>query len=185
MCVKLRKNQWFSSPRHIVIISVLLAAVSVVAFLLVLFFTSSAIEDTNGPNNTNLAVIDMNEILSDVDEYSSILSRSTQKGSQTNIEGRLSEYNYEECTFSSKKFSGVMTLQATRTMHDTLTLAVSSKLDTGNLEIVIIVDGEYHSHVPVNQNTSVVLTDISGKTVVVKLAAESAELKVSVKRHLG
>lgn len=184
MRVNLRKNQWFSSPRYLVMISVFAAAVSVVAFLLVLFSSPSAIEDMNGPNNINLAVIDMNEILSDVDEYSSILSWSTQKGLKTNIDGRLSEYNYEECTFSCKKLSGVKTLQATRMMHDTLTLAVSSQLDAGNLEIVIIVDGEYHSHVPVNQNASVVLTDISGKTVVVKLAAESAELNVSVKRYM-
>lgn len=184
MRIKFQKIFWFPAARRTGMISAIAAVVGIVAFLTVFLSPPSTIEDTNGPNNTNLAIIDMNEILSDGDEYSAFLSWSRQKGSETNIEGRLSKYNYEECTFSSKKISGVMTLQATRTMRDKLTLAVSSQLDAGNLEIIIIVDGEYHSHVPVNQDTSVVLTGISGKTVIVKLAAESAELKVSVKRYM-
>ena len=86
--------------------------------------------------------------------------------------------------FSCKKISGVKTLHATKSPYDTLTLKFSSQLDAGNLEIVIIVDGEYYCHVPVNQISTVELTNIGNKTVVVKAAAESASLKISVQRDV-
>jgi hypothetical protein len=59
---------------------------------------------------------------------------------------------------------------------------VSSQLEEGNLEIIIVVDGEYYAHVPINQTSSVALSDIAGKTVLVKMAAESAKVSVVVKR---
>ena len=183
MHAKFHKIQWFSSPQYIIAVCVSAVVVSVAVLLLTLFSPSADIEDANGSNNTDLAVIGMNEILSDVDEYSSYLNRATQKGLQTNISGRLSKYDYQECSFACKKISGIKTLQATKVTQEQLTLEFSSQLDAGNLEIVIIVNGEYHSNVPINQYVSVVLTEMAGKTVIVKLAAESATLNVSVKRH--
>lgn len=184
MHIKFQKILWLSSPKYIVMICVSAAVVSVVVLLLTLLSPSVDIEDANGPYNTDLAVIGMNEILSDADEYSSFLNRETQKGLQTQISGRLSKYDYQECSFTCKRISGVKTLQATKVTQEKLTLEFSSQLDAGNLEIVIVVNGEYHSNVPVDQNVSVVLTEMSGKTVVVKLAAESATLNISVKRHV-
>lgn len=184
MYTKLRKIQRYSSPKYIVVICVSLVAVCVAALLLSLLLPTAGIEDTNGPDNTNLTVITMDEILSDADEYSSYLSKSTRKGSQTNASGRLSTYDYQECSFSCKRISGVMTLQATKIPYNTLTLKCSSQLDAGNLEIVIVVDGEYYCHVPIDQIASVELTDIGSKTVVVKVAAESATLNVSVQRDV-
>lgn len=183
MHIKFQKIQWLSSHKYIVMICVS-AAVVTAAVLLTLLSPSVGIEDANGPYDTDIAVIGMNEILSDADEYSSFLNQETQKGLQTKVSGRLSKYDYQECSFTCKRISGVKTLQATNVTQEKLTLEFSSQLDAGNLEIVIVVNGEYHSSVPVNQNVSVVLTEMSGKTVVVKLAAESATLSISVKRHV-
>lgn len=158
----------------------------VIACLAMLLFTLLSpavdIEDINGSENSNLAVIDANEILSTSNHYSAFSSYTSQKGSCTDVTGKLRDYDYQECLFRCQKISGIMTLQATKTMCNQLTLEVCSELEEGNMEIVIMVDGEYYTHIPINQNSSIELSDIAGKTIVVKIAAESAKLSVSVKR---
>ena len=50
------------------------------------------------------------------------------------------------------------------------------------MEIVIVVDDQFYASVPVNQESSITLNDIAGKTVLVKIAAESAKMEAYVKR---
>ena len=158
--------------------------VGVVIIILMLFSPVLDIEDINGPENTNLAVIDRNEFLLSTDQYSAISSYTSQTGCSTKVDGKLKDYDYQECSFRCKEISGITTLQATKTANNQLTLEISSKLEKGNMEIMIIIDGEYYAHVPINQNYSIELTNITDKTVIVKIGAESAKLSVVVKRFM-
>lgn len=155
---------------------------AIVALLFSLLSSSLIIEDTNGIENKSLALIEFDDIISKNNHYSSLGSHSTKTGSCTKVEGKLKNYDYQECSYSYQKISGIMTLQATKTTKDQITLEISSQLEEGNLEIVIVIDGQYYSHVPINQISTIVLSNIAEKTVVVKMAAESAKLSISIKR---
>ena len=74
-------------------------------------------------------------------------------------------------------------MQATLTDSDSLTLTIMSINEKGNMEIFILVDGVIHSRVPINDEVSVTLEGIGGKTVVVRFGAESAKGKVKVTRR--
>lgn len=166
----------------IVICCVATVVISIVVLFIILLSPSMDIEDVNGNEKTNLAVIEADEIISGSDHFSAFSSYTSQSGSRTNVTGNLKNYDYQECAFKCQKISGIMTLQVTKTTCEQLTLEISSELEEGNMEIVIIIDGEYYAYVPVNQNSTIKLSDIAGKTVIVRMAAESAKLSVSVKR---
>ena len=55
-------------------------------------------------------------------------------------------------------------------------------MESGNVEIVIIIDGEYYCSVDVNQDQSITLQNVSNKEVIVKLAGEEAKMKIDVTR---
>ena len=97
--------------------------------------------------------------------------------------GTLEKYDYDEVEFRCKRISGVKTLQVSKTNEKQLTLEISSLLESGNLEIAIIVDDEICEIIPANTVKSVVLTDIMGKTVCVKVAAESARTEIYILRR--
>ena len=88
-------------------------------------------------------------------------------------------------SFSAKTFSGVDVLQATKVDSDNLILDISSEVRSGNFAIMVIVDGEYYCDVDINTTKQLMLNNISNKTVLVKVAGESAELRVSVQRGQG
>lgn len=156
--------------------------VGVTIVLSALLAPSVDIEDSNGSENTSLAVIDTKDILSSTNNFSVFSSNVSQSGEHTGVVGKLKEYDYDEVIFRCEKISGIKTLQVTKATSDQMTLEIDSQLDAGNMEIIIIVDGEYYDSVATNKVNSVVLTDIIDKTVIVKIAAESAKMNISIKR---
>ena len=75
-----------------------------------------------------------------------------------------------------------MILQATKISGNALTLNINSSVESGNAEIVIIVNGEYYCSVDVNKNQSITLQNIANKEILVKLAGEEAKMKIDVTR---
>lgn len=139
--------------------------------------------DTNGPENFALTEITRDEILSKNNNYTSSMVSERHSGRHTNIIGtRLRDYDYDYISRSFGKIHGVVILQATKISGDTLTLNIGSSVESGNAEIVIIVGGEYHCSVDVNQDQTVTLQGISDKEVIVKLAGEEAKMKIDVTR---
>lgn len=172
----------FNNKKVIYCITAGAVIVGVAVLLSALLAPSVDIEDSNGSENTSLAVIDTNDILSSTNNFSAFSSNASQSGDHTDVVGKLKKYDYDEVTFRCKKISGIKTLQVTKAISDQMTLEIDSQLDAGNMEIVIIVDGEYYDSVAANKASSIVLTGIIGKTVIVKMAAESAKVNISIKR---
>ena len=139
-----------------------------------------AIEDTNGAFDTSLTTVCVEDV--QTNRYGAIMLQSRNVGSNTNVGGRWSEYDFDLCTVSARQISGVLTIQATNVDSDQLTLRIDSTLTEGNMEIFVIVDGEVVRTAEVNKAETVTLTDIAGKDVVVKIGAESARMEISVKR---
>ena len=133
--------------------------------------------------STSLAVITEDDIINSSRQLTMLSFSENFEGAQTNVTGDLAKYDYDISSFSASEISGVRTMQATLTDRDSLTLTIMSINEEGNMEIFILVDGVIHSRVPINDEVSVTLEGISGKTVVVRFGAESAKGKVKVTRR--
>lgn len=133
--------------------------------------------------STSLAVITEDDIINSSRQLTMLAFSEDFEGAQTNVTGDLAKYDYDISSFSASAISGIRTMQATLTDSDSLTLTIMSINEKGNMEIFILVDGVIHSRVPINDEVSVTLEGISGKTVVVRFGAESAKGKVKVTRR--
>ena len=158
--------------------------VIVAIFVLVICFIPKVeFADTNGPDNFALNTITREDILKSRNSSSAFKSSKKYWGSGTKIRsGIYQEYDYTNVTCTYGKMDGVCVLQATKITGNTLTLHINSAVESGNAEIVILVDGEYYCSVDANQNQSITLQGVADKMVLVKLAAESAKIKVDVSR---
>ncbi len=161
--------------------------VAIIVAILIAVIISLASEsnfvDTNGPENFALTEITRDDILSKNNNYRSSMASEQHSGRHTNIIGtKLPDVDYDHISRSFGKIHGVVILQATKISGNTLTFNINSSVESGNAEIVIIVDGEYYCSVDVNQNQSITLQNISNKEILIKLAGEEAKMKIDVTR---
>lgn len=165
-------------------ISIPVAVIVAILIVVVISLTSgSDFVDTNGPENFALTEITRDEILSKDNNYRSSMVSERHSGRHTNIIGtRLRDYDYDYISRSFGKIHGVIILQATKISGNTITLNINSSVESGNAEIIIIIDGEYYCSVDVNQDQSIALQNVSNKEVIVKLAGEEAKMKIDVTR---
>ena len=162
------------------VIALVLVGIKIVQSLSL--YSDYVIADTNGPDSS-LAVITEDEIINSSRKLTMLAFSENFVGAQTSVTGDLAKYDYDISSFSASAISGIRTMQATLTDSDSLTLTIMSINEEGNLEIFILIDGEIHSKIPINDEVSVTLEGISGKTVVVRFGAESAKGKVKVTRR--
>lgn len=163
-----------------------MALIGILATVIILMVNAGPehIEDVNGPENTSLSVISIEDFVSGKDVYTALHSGFSEKGDQTKVSGTAKKNDYDRCGMHSKKFSGIYTLQATQTDANSMTLTIESTLNSGNMEIIIVIDGEYYQHVTINSKQTIVLEDIAGKLVLVKMAAESADIHAVAEREI-
>lgn len=165
-------------------VSIPVAVIAAILIAVVILLTSeSDFIDTNGPENFALTEITREDILSERNSHVISMASKKHSGHRTNIVGTgLRDYDYDYISRSFGKINGILILQATKISKNTLTLNISSSVESGNAEIAIIVDGEYYCSVDVNQDRSITLQDVSNKEVIVKLAGEGAKMKIDVTR---
>lgn len=172
--------------KSLIALCIAIPVVVIVAILIAIIISlapESDFVDANGPENFALTEITRDEILNKDNNYRSSMVSENHSGHHTNIAGmRFRDYDYDYISRSFGKIHGVIILQATKISGNTLTLNISSAVESGNAEIVIIVDGEYHCSVDVNQDQSITLQNISNKEVFVMLAGEEAKIKIDVTR---
>lgn len=164
---------WIGIPA-VVMVSILIAVV---------ILTAPKFVDTNGADNFALIEITQEDILKSGNNYRSSMESGQRFGFHTNIIGtRLRDCDYDTISKSFSGLHGVLILQATKVSSNSLTLNINSSVESGNAEIIILIDGEYYCSVDVNQNQSITLQDISNKEVFVKLAGEDAKIKIDISR---
>ena len=171
---------------------IIIGAVLFIAVVVVLFVkvgsevASHQIPDTNGLENTKLISITEDEVIRHTDSCYVTMSSRGGSGSSSNVnDPNLEEYDCQSYSFRCKQVTGVGTMQATRTENENLTLTIETELITGNMEIFVLVDDQIYLRLDPQQQQTVDLEDIAGKLVVVKFAAESAEVSIKVTRNLG
>ncbi len=178
----------YKRTKNVLLLALCIAIPVVIAILVALIVSISlAIDskfvDTNGLENFSLTEITRDEILSKDNNYRSFMVSERHSGNHTNIsKTRLRDYDYDHISRSFGKIHGVIILQATRVSVNNLTLNINSYVESGNAEIVIVIDGEYYCSVDVNQDRSIMIQDVRNKEVIIKLAGEGAKMRIDVTR---
>lgn len=196
LCVKLqiksnndKRNNRSPSRNRMVLGIVSLILIEVICIFLMCFLIikldNSKIDDINGAD-TSLAVLTENEIIAaTIDDYGATSVGDGGYGNQTNVSGSHRSHksiDYDKCVFHCSEISGIKNMQMTNVRTDELTLVIESTLESGNLEIFIIVDGTIYEKVPVGQSYTTTLKDIANKNVLVRFGAESAKMSITVTR---
>jgi len=186
-CENVQKNK----SKKAVVISVSIfggffVLMSIIALFIILSHLKgfSKIEDTNGADNYALNTITQEDIVSDRISASILGINHRYEGEPTGVSDTLRKYDYDTVHFAVSQFHGVQTLQATQPVEDDLLLTIDSTVEKGNCAIIIVVDGAYYCDVPLNQSTQLTVCGVKGKTVIVKIAGESAKVAVDVERIL-
>ena len=182
------ENKVYQRIVFFVMLGYLIASV-IIAFSLVIVLLAFSLskkwdyEDTNGVDNTSLQQITIDDLVSSRISCVAYKGYVSKEGWKSGVEERLSDYDRDSIWYTYSKISGLKTLHATKASADVLNLTVTSTLESGNAEIVIMVDDVYYAHVPINQTTTVTIPDVKGKTVVVRGGFEAAQIEVSIERH--
>ena len=157
--------------------------VAFVVLITILVLPKSEFVDTNGPDNFALTEITREDILKSNSKHSAFKSSVKHSGYPSKIIGiTLEDYDYDTVSYSYGRMNGICILQATKIAGNSLTLNINSIVESGNAEIVILIDGAYYCSVDVNQSKSLTLQGISNKEVLVKLAGEGVKIKIDVSR---
>jgi len=161
----------FPSIIGFAIVAVVLTAIVLATMISSFSNAMEHIPDTNGMENTNVTSYTQEQLVSAPDQRISYMSGSGFGG--------------DRGTFHAKKVSGIETVLTTESENDSLILEIDAQLNSGNMEVVIVVDGAYYAHVPLNMPQKIVLEDVAGKTVTVRFAAESADMSLTVVREIA
>lgn len=164
-----------------IVISVVILAF--ISFFVLLKQMPDLFVDSNGAEDTSLTTITLEELLSPNQTGSHWSVSTGESGDQTNVTGILRANDYDRTHISCRRTDGVSVLQATNIDSDALTLNIDSTVTRGNLEIIIMIEDEYYCYVPVNSVQCISLNNVSGKTVLVKMGAEGAEIDITVTRE--
>ena len=178
------EHQNYTQDKTVWIVAGIITFIGIVIVVICLVLNPNAqhIDDINGLENTTLAKISIDEFVSSNDHYRSSFTSYSHKGNQTKVSGKLYDVDYDQCSLKSKKFSGIHTLHATLTDHDSMILTIESTINSGNMEIIIVIDGVYYQHVTTESKQTIVLENIANKLVLVKMAAESADASIVSER---
>lgn len=182
-----KKQKKSPSIRNKIVLLILIFGIilSILVGFLFMMDESLSYPDNNGASDTSLCTIKIDEILNTVNNFSATWSAESYSGGKTNIKGKLEYADYDNIAFSCKRIDGIATLQATKVMDDIITIVIDSTVSAGNAEIFILIDNKYYCNVDMSSIQTLELNDISGKTIVVRMAAESAEVNVNIKRSIN
>ncbi len=122
------------------------------------------IEDTNG-DDPSLCSITEEDIVSG--------------GIGSTTFGSLKTTHNNKTVYTVKKMSGVLTLDTFKSANQNkaYTVALTTKLVSGNLRVVLLCDGKYATDFPLNETQTLVFDNPECKYEIV-LAAESAEFSI-------
>lgn len=107
-------------------------------------------------------------------------------GDSTGVKGNktVKEYDRDETFYSGKKMVGIITPSATLARDCTLVITVDSKLNSGNMRIVVVMDGEIVEYVEPNVQKTLSYTVSGEHTFYVKVLCENADMEISVTRSM-
>lgn len=175
--------------KEVIITLIIIFIIGVMSFTVVPFFFDAidnynklAIVDTNGADDYSLVKISRDELVNS-EECSIFFYGELKEGDSSLIDDYyLEECDYDKLNFDSGKFNGVAVVHATKVDKDTVKLDINVMLEKGNAEVAIIVDGQYYQNVEINQQSEIIIDNAQNKTILIKAAGESADIRIEVNR---
>lgn len=147
---------------------------------------SAIIFDKNGPEDFSVVTFTEEDIKNAVEsDYGAIGNGQFNDGEHSDIDNIwLEDVDYDMTRYTSFSMNGILIVNATKTQSDNMTLTVTSTVNSGNTQIFVFIDDELYSEVDINSRETLSLSGISGKTVYVKAACESANMTIQVERQI-
>ncbi len=145
------------------------------------------IEDSNGPDDFSVVSITDEEIANALYSKNTAFAFGLEvEGSSSDIADKsLKGVDYDKTRYSAHSISGIFIANATKTDDDSMKLCITNTVESGNMEVFVFIDNKLYREVNINEKTEMLLEGISGKTVYVKVACESAKMTVEVQREIG
>lgn len=165
------------------IIGILIAVFMVVILLVRLFCVKS--EPLIDLDAMTVDGLTEEEIICHYDCYKGFLIQIKKQGSSTGVtDGDLSEADRDTYILSADEITGTKTISATLVKDATLSLSVDSKLLSGKLKIVVIMDERIVEYVDVNSKCKLTYTVAGEHLIYVKILGEKAQMEINVTREL-
>lgn len=163
-----------------------LTIVALLIFKFVCDITSSIIPDKNGSEDFSVVTFTDEEIMNTVSgNYGGIGNGQFHDGEKSDItDFMIEDVDYDMTRYTSLSMNGILIVNATKTDSDSMKLRIESTVESGNTEIFVFIDDELFQQVDINCTEELSLSGISGKTVYVKAACESARMTIEVKREI-
>ena len=130
------------------------------------------------------AITDMQIVNNDY-YYSSLLDQQSFSGDSSGVsKERLRKYDRENVKYSVEKITGINTVSATKVENSTVTFYIDSKLYSGEMMLVVIMDNEIIDRLDVND--SVMLSyDVEGEHLyLIKMICKNAKVEINISRHI-
>ena len=78
-----------------------------------------------------------------------------------------------------------MTIQSTKAIDKKVKLTVTSSLESGEMKIVVIKNGEIVEYIDINQTISKEYDCVGENDIYVKIIASTAKMNISVEREIS
>ena len=136
-------------------------------------------------SNFSLEKITDEQIISIDSQYRAYRYKSSRKGSETGVDNRRYEdYDRDQLSFSAKKITGIHPIQATKVTDGTLRVNIESKLNSGEMKIVVIRDDEILEYLEVGRPLELNYSAEGEHTYYIKLLCKEANMSVTVTREI-
>jgi hypothetical protein len=145
------------------------------------------IEDTNGPDDFSVVTITEEELAkTDYSSYSAFFIGFSTEGSQSEVvDKNFIDVDFDKTAYSSSSLSGIYVANVTKTKSNSMSLRITSAVESGNAEIYVFVDNILYERVNINETSEIFLESISDKMIYVKVAGESAKISIDVERKIN
>ena len=141
------------------------------------------LEDRNG-DSKELCIITDEMIEQYSVDYHAIARRSSTKGETSGVKGHFKDRDYSYIRTRIRSLTGVYVCNAYLGTGTEVTYSISSKVDRGNLKIVITdEDNIILFDVPIDSDENISFIAEDSKLYYVKFVGESAKLDIEVSRN--
>ena len=178
------RNSYRKNPRRKRLF-IFLAVFSVTFIVAILFIRLFCVESESPLDFDNMTLDELtdDEIIDLFNCYKALFSQSRNYGSSTGVDiDDIGEADADNNIFSAGEITGIKTISATRIKDGTLSLNIDSKLSSGKMKIVVVMDGEILEYVDVNTVCDLTYTVSGEHLIYVKILCEKAQMEISVIR---
>ena len=136
-------------------------------------------------DNFSLETLTDEQIVLIEKQYKAYRYNSSKKGGDTDVDNfRYEDYDRDKLSFSAKKITGIHPIQATKVTDGTLRVNIETKLNSGEMKIVVIRDDEILEYLEVGRPLELNYSAEGEHTYYIKLLCKEANMSVTVTREI-